>query len=167
MHTWMRFGLVVLLSAACLEIPESEPVGTGGEPDAGEQGEPPDSGVPPVTLEVKLTQPVQTVHTRGTVSLAVGVKGGEPDTVEVLAGTRVLAVLTAPYVYTWDTRQEAEGTYAVSARATVEGRSFGSAGVTVVVDRTAPTVVSPIPRFGRFSTRFTETSSTGLTAART
>jgi hypothetical protein len=144
----MRFGLVLLLSSACLEIPESEPVGTGGEPDAGELGAPPDSGVPPVTLEVTLTQPVQPVYTRETVSLAVGVKGGVPDTVEVLQGTRVLATLTAPYTYTWDTRQEAEGTYMVSARATVGGRSFGSTGVTVVVDRTAPTVVSRSPAPG-------------------
>jgi hypothetical protein len=104
--------------------------------------------VPPVTLEVTLTQPVQPVYTRGTVSLAVGVKGGVPDTVEVLQGTRVLATLTAPYTYTWDTRQEAEGTYMVSARATVGGRSFGSTAVTVVVDRTAPTVVSRSPAPG-------------------
>jgi hypothetical protein len=70
-----------------------------------------------------------------------------PDTVVVLAGTRVLATLTAPYTYTWDAYQEPEGTYAVSARATVGGRSFGSPAVTVVVDRTAPTVVSrsPVP----------------------
>jgi hypothetical protein len=163
-RTWMSFGVVLWLSAACLEIPEIEPVGTGGSPDAGppdagppdagqqdagQQTEepPPDSGVP-VTLEVRLTQPVQTVHTRETVSLVVSVQGGVPDTVEVLEGTRVLATLTAPYTYTWDTRLEAEGTYAVSARATLGGRSFGSPAVTVVVDRTAPTVVSRSPAPG-------------------
>ncbi|RKH20928.1 hypothetical protein D7X74_02495 [Corallococcus sp. CA047B] len=87
-----------------------------------------------------------TAYTRGTLLLQFTVEGGSAEAVEILKDASVLAEPTGtPYAFTWDTTQEAEGTYQVSVRATRGGVSFTSAARTVIVDRTAPTVSSFLP----------------------
>ncbi|MHA7629634.1 Ig-like domain-containing protein [Corallococcus sp. M7] len=85
-------------------------------------------------------------YTRGPLLLQFTVEGGAADNVEILKDTTVLVKPTgSPYSFTWDTTQEAEGTYQLSIRATRGGAAFISAARMVIVDRTAPTVASFLP----------------------
>jgi hypothetical protein len=59
-----------------------------------------------------------------------------------------LATLSAPYTYTWNTAAEPEGSYTLTARAIRSGRTFSSAPVTVIVDRTNLQVASRSPAPG-------------------
>lgn len=136
--------------SACINVPEIEP------PNEQPPG-PADSGVPtenPGELTVVITSPTDTVYTSTTVTVSVEVQGGSTDTVQLLKGDAVLATLSAPFQYTWDTTGEAEGRYALTARATREGKSVLSAPVTVVVDRAHPQVVSRSPANGSSNVDF-------------
>ncbi|RKG77849.1 hypothetical protein D7W79_14370 [Corallococcus exercitus] len=85
-------------------------------------------------------------YTRGPLLLQFTVEGGAAEQVEILKDTTVLVKPTgSPYSFTWDTTQEAEGSYQLSIRATRGGAVFTSAPRTVIVDRTAPTVASFLP----------------------
>jgi hypothetical protein len=65
-----------------------------------------------------------------------------PTNVELLEGDTQIATLTGPsFSFSWDTTTEAEGTYMLTARAEIDGRTVTSPPVSVVVDRTPPTVV--------------------------
>lgn len=92
-------------------------------------------------LAVKITSPSGTVRTRGTVEFSVTVENGPADSVELLDGDTVLASLTAPYAYSWDTASVTEGEHPVAARAKKGGASVSSSTVRVVVDRTPPSLV--------------------------
>ncbi|WP_395843310.1 Ig-like domain-containing protein [Archangium violaceum] len=98
---------------------------------------------------VKWTSPSQgLVYVKDSVQLQVAVEG-RADSVELLKGTTVLARLSGPsYQYTWDTTQEPEGDYALTARATFGNATFTSPVLTVTVDHTAPTVQSRTPETG-------------------
>ncbi|MCY1031445.1 Ig-like domain-containing protein [Corallococcus sp. BB11-1] len=85
-------------------------------------------------------------YTNGPLLLQFTVEGGSAEAVEILKDASVLAKPTGtPFAYTWDTTQEAEGSYQLSVRAIRGGATFISAPRTVVVDRTAPTVSSFLP----------------------
>ncbi|WP_158625062.1 Ig-like domain-containing protein [Corallococcus terminator] len=85
-------------------------------------------------------------YTRGPLLLQFTVEGGSAEAVEILKDASVLATPTGtPFSFTWDTTQEAEGTYQLSVRATRGGISFISAARTVIVDRTRPTMSSIQP----------------------
>ncbi|RKH14170.1 hypothetical protein D7V97_03800 [Corallococcus sp. CA053C] len=85
-------------------------------------------------------------YTNGPLLLQFTVGGGSAEAVEILKDASVLAKPSgAPYSFTWDTTQEAEGTYQVSIRATRGGATFLSTPRTIIVDRTAPTVSSFLP----------------------
>lgn len=103
-------------------------------------------------VEVTIASPSGTVYVNGGVLFLATVKGGTPTKVELLSNDAGLAEMAGPpYAYAWDTAGLSggapvpEGTYSVAARATVDGRSVVSQPVTVVVDRTPPTVRSPSP----------------------
>jgi hypothetical protein len=85
-------------------------------------------------------------YTKGPLLLQFTVEGGAAEQVEILKDSTVLVKPTGtPYAFTWDTTQEAEGSYQLSIRATRGGAVFTSAPRTVIVDRTAPTVTSYLP----------------------
>ena len=85
-------------------------------------------------------------YTNGPLLLQFTVGGGAAEAVEILKNTTVLAKPSGtPYSFTWDTTQEAEGTYQLSIRAIRGGATFLSTPRTVTVDRTAPTVSSFLP----------------------
>jgi protocatechuate 3,4-dioxygenase beta subunit len=92
----------------------------------------------PVT--VALASPTGTVHVRGAVEVQLTVAGGPPSAVELLKDGAVLARLSPPYHYTWETAAEAEGAHLLSARASAGTQTAGSEVATVVVDRTGPRV---------------------------
>jgi Bacterial Ig-like domain/Bacterial Ig domain len=103
---------------------------------------PPINVIPPT---VSISSPNTDVLTKGAVTVQLAVTG-EPTTVELLKDGAVLATLSAPYSYTWDTTTETEKVYSLTARATKAGTAdVTSAARQITVDRTAPTLVSRVP----------------------
>lgn len=91
-------------------------------------------------------------YAKDSMQVQVWVEGGMAETIDLYKGTELLTRLAGPaYQYTWDTSQEAEGEYTLTARARVGGTTFNSAIRTIVVDHTAPTVVARTPAPGATS----------------
>ncbi len=132
------------LMSACLDMPEID-TSPPQQPDAGAV-DTPDSGTP--DLAVTITTPTGTLYTSGSVAISVDVRGGTPEVVRLFKDGVELATLSAPYTYTWNTAAEPEGSYTLTARATRSGRTFSSAPVTVIVDRTNLQVASRSPAPG-------------------
>ncbi|GHG78355.1 Ig-like domain-containing protein [Comamonas sp. JC664] len=119
-------AVVLLCASACINVPAIESAET----------------------EVRMISPAETAYTNGALELRLAVTGHAPDRVELLKNGEVLAELAPPYVYTWDTTGEAEGTYRLEARAVLGDTAFVSPSRDVVVDRTPPQVVSRVPEPG-------------------
>jgi hypothetical protein len=132
------------LMSACLDMPEID-TSPPQQPDAGAV-DTPDSGTP--DLAVTITTPTGTLYTSGSVAISVDVRGGTPEVVRLFKDAVELATISAPYTYTWNTAAEPEGSYTLTARATRSGRTFSSAPVTVIVDRTNLQVASRSPAPG-------------------
>jgi hypothetical protein len=89
-----------------------------------------------------------TVYVNAIVTIQVGLDPGTPapGTIEILKnGSMLASVSSAPYSSDWDTTTETEGTYQISARTTVAGRTLTANPVTVVVDRKPPTITNQTP----------------------
>lgn len=119
-------AVVLLSSPACISVPDIEPV----------------------KAEVRITSPDGTAYTNGVLEVRLEVTGHTPERVELLSDGEVLAEVAAPYVYAWDTKGVAEGAHQLVARAVFGEVTFASEAREVVVDRTAPTVVSRTPEPG-------------------
>ena len=132
------------LISACLDMPEID-TSPPTQPDAGAV-DTPDSGS--TDMSVTITAPTGTFYTSGSVAISVDVRGGTPEVMRLFKDTVELATLSAPYTYTWNTAAEPEGSYTLTARATRSGRTFSSAPVTVIVDRTNLQVASRSPAPG-------------------
>lgn len=106
-----------------------------------------DAGVTPGDLVVTISSPIATAYVKDSVTIQVAIAGGTADEVRLLRDGMPLATITAPYQYAWDVRAVAEASYRITASATKGMRTFTSAEVSVVVDRTAPSVMalSPMP----------------------
>ncbi|WP_075207313.1 Ig-like domain-containing protein [Archangium violaceum] len=129
------------LMSACLQLPEIDT----SPPTQTDAGVNPDSGTPSTELSVTITAPTGTFYTSGSVELAVDVRGGTPDLVRLYKNEAELAIIDSPYRYTWNTAAEPEGSYTLTVRALKAGRTFSSAPVTVIVDRTNLQVASRSP----------------------
>ncbi|MFP2959602.1 Ig-like domain-containing protein [Myxococcus sp. 1LA] len=123
--TWTA-AVLLLGASACINVPAVEPA----------------------QAEVRITSPAATAYTNGVVEIRLDVAGHTPDRVELLKDGEVLTELAPPYVYTWDTAGEAEGTYRLEARAALGDVAYVSASREVVVDRTPPRVVTRVPEPG-------------------
>jgi hypothetical protein len=101
-------------------------------------------------LLVSWASPSQSkMYVKDSVQMQVVVEGGTADTVDLYKGTTFLTRLSAPsFQYTWDTTQETEGEYQLTARATRAGATFTSSARTFVVDRTVPKVATRTPAPG-------------------
>lgn len=116
--------LVLLISGGCQTRPASAPA-------------------------VSITAPMTAIYTNASVDFRAAVSGGSPAMIDfILADETILGSAPTPYHWTWDTTTEAEGSYQVSARATVSGQTVTSDPITVVVDRTRPSVVRQTPAPG-------------------
>jgi Bacterial Ig-like domain/Bacterial Ig domain len=111
-----------------------------------------DAAVPAGPLPaLRITSPASNTSTTGTVSVVVDVSSGTaPATITLSEDGTVLGILDAPapYRYSWDTKNTPDGKHTLLAQATVDGESIASAPVTIVVDRTSPTIVSTTPASG-------------------
>ena len=133
--------LLLLTLTGCISLPDiDDPV----EP------EPPDTEDPkPLPdLSVKLQAPAGTTYTNGPVDVSIEVTNGAPEAVDLFAGTELLATLTGPYTFRWDTAAKPEGSYTLTAKARRGTQTFTSEERTVVVDRTPPQVVIRTPTPG-------------------
>lgn len=130
-------ALVVCLTCllwACINVPEVEFM-----------PERPDSGTSAPTVSLALSRTV----TNGDVQVRTSVMGGDPDIVELLVDGVVAAQLPPPsYETRWSTQALDEGPHAFSVRASFGERVYTSDVRTLVVDRTAPKVLSHAPRSG-------------------
>jgi hypothetical protein len=103
------------------------------------------------SISIAITSPTATTtYTNSSVNFAIAVTGQSPTTSVdlILSDDTILTSISTPFHYTWDTTTEAEGTYKVAARATIAGKLVTSSSITIVVDRTAPTVTSQSPMPG-------------------
>ena len=96
-----------------------------------------------------ISSPTGTVYTNGTVVIQVGVASGSPapETVDIVSsGSQApLASIGPPFSFSWDTTNDPEGPYQITARAHFGTATSTSAAVTVVVDRTPPTIITKVP----------------------
>jgi len=97
---------------------------------------------------VRITTPIGDTYTNGRVDITASV---DPDldlpVVLRRDGTVTLATLTSwPYAFEWDTTSVAEGPHTVVAEVALSSGTVTSAAVTIVVDRTGPTItLTPAP----------------------
>jgi Bacterial Ig-like domain/Bacterial Ig domain len=105
-----------------------------------------------------ITNPPSPTFTNKSVSIQVTVNGaGAGNGVQLLKNGTALATLSAPpYAFTWDTTKETEGSYQIVAQMVLSGQIVASAPVMIVVDRTAPTIVSSIPASGATNVSLTD-----------
>ena len=98
-------------------------------------------------LVVNITAPATSpAYARAGLPVAVSVAGLTPDRIDFYSDARFIGTVTPPTLgFTWDTTTEAEGSHALVAKAFVGTTEFDSLPVTVVVDRTPPTVASVTP----------------------
>ena len=119
-----------------------------GDPDPNNPDTPnTPAGCDVTKLTVTLTSPTADVHTRGAVTVQLAVSE-QAEKVELLRDGTLLAVLTPPYTYAWDTAGASEGTYSLSGRATCGGKTVDSQPRAVSVDRTPPSVAARLPQPG-------------------
>lgn len=101
--------------------------------------------IPPANLKADISSPSRDLYAKGDVSVQVIITGGKPDTVQLLKNGTPLVELVPPYSYVWDTRNEAEGSYELVARAVLGGKNIDSPIRKIVVDRTPPALEGHTP----------------------
>jgi hypothetical protein len=118
--------------------------GTGADPASSDAGDP--------RIEVVIRSPIGVAHVNGAVTFEVAVTNADPSKVELLRDGAAFAEMTRrPYAFTWDTAGLSgsapvpEGSYRVTARASFGGAAGESSAVTVVVDRTPPSLQEKRP----------------------
>lgn len=102
-------------------------------------------------FDLAITAPADGAHTNGIVKLSATATGGTANEFAFIAdGQTTIATPQgpSPYLWTWDTTGFAEGPHTVIAQAMLGDRTIASAPVTIVVDRTHPTVASFTPTSG-------------------
>jgi hypothetical protein len=106
---------------------------------------------------LRILRPASTTYTNQAVTVEVTVPSGGSSSVQLLRDGSVLAVLTAPtYSFVWDTTQVGEGSYQLVAQTIAGGEIVMSSPVTVIVDRTSPTIVSSVPASGATNVSLTD-----------
>ncbi|WP_434386603.1 Ig-like domain-containing protein [Melittangium boletus] len=136
MSLWLqRGGRVLVLGFALL----------GGCGD-GTEGEP----VPPV--QVEFLAPREMAVTRGDLGIALKVRGGVPDRMDLYVDEGWVTQLEAAS-YRWDTRDWPEGEHALTVRVVSGEQVFTTTKRKVVVDRSPPRIVSRQPAAGAQSVR--------------
>lgn len=103
-------------------------------------------GGAPAASTIAITSPVSTIYTNSSVTIAVTTNLQPTTPISILAGTAAVGTLTTPgNSFQWDTTFVPEGTYAVTAQATVGSAIITSAPVTIIVDRTPPAIATLDP----------------------
>ncbi|NVJ07779.1 Ig-like domain-containing protein [Myxococcus sp. AM001] len=105
--------------------------------------ETPDAGLPSPVVTLTLSRAV----TNGDVDVRVSVAELVPESVELLVDGAPAAMLPQPsYELRWSTHELDEGQHVITARASLGDHVYVSAANALRVDRTAPQLVTQIPR---------------------
>lgn len=118
-----------------------------GDVDCG-PGQTCNAGTCRVGLQISFLSPAGGLVTRGKVEIQLQVSWGDPQEIELTVDDGLLAKVSSPFQYEWDTGNVSEGIHVLKARFADAGRTYESAPVDVRVDRTRPTVVSRVPEPG-------------------
>ena len=86
--------------------------------------------------------PGPTTYTNTTVTIKAAVMPADhaPERIQLLKNGQPWMTVTAPFSYAWNTAGDPEGTFQIVATASIGGNVATSNSITIVVDRTAPTV---------------------------
>ncbi len=130
-------GVFVTLVVAC---GSSSGGGTGCPAECGSSGGSCLNGQCPVTLTLTIVSPAQATLTNSSTPVPVNVRvaGGSPAAVAIWVDELEIVKVGSPYEYSWDTSTTTEGVHALWARVTAGSRTYDSAPVQVIVDRTPP-----------------------------
>jgi hypothetical protein len=106
---------------------------------------------------LSITSPQSPTYTNGNVTIEVAVGVASAKAVQILKNGSVLKELSgAPYAFTWDTSKDEEGTYQIVAQTVVDAEIVMSAPITIIVDRTPPTIFSSDPAPGATNVSLTD-----------
>ncbi|MFB1482412.1 Ig-like domain-containing protein [Corallococcus sp. RDP092CA] len=140
----LRWSLVVsltlLMTSACLEIPELEPPGAV------------DGGVDARSISITWLSPEAGASINGALEIRMEVTGPVPERVELWVDGTPVAQLVAPYEFSWETWSVAEGLHVLTVRATRGGQVFISPEREVRIDRTRPRLIAQLPGSGSTQT---------------
>jgi hypothetical protein len=118
-------------------IDATTPLADAGAPDAA------------AALAVNITSPSATTYVSSqTLPVQVSATGGVPSTVDLLVDGSVVATIGSPFQYSLGTSSLAVGTHALVAQGHFGPTTVQSASVSIVVDRTPPTIASHTPANG-------------------
>jgi hypothetical protein len=123
-------------------VPEDAGVDAGDVADVGDgdAGADADAGGGGLFISAPTSSPTYT-NARVTVQVSFDSRTTPPAQVSLFKDDTKLTDLLAPFSFEWDTTREPEGSYSLTARAQLGGPLVTSAPVTIIVDRTPPTVV--------------------------
>jgi len=96
-------------------------------------------------IVLSFSSPAEGAHERARVLVQVKVTGSSTDTVELWQAQEKIADLKAPFKFMWDISQEPEGSTTLEARTVVDSATVRSEPLTVVIDRTAPSISAAVP----------------------
>lgn len=97
-------------------------------PDGGENG-------------ITITAPASPTYTKGSITITVSTTQPASGPISIVAGDTTVGTINPPQSsFPWDTTGVDEGEYSVTARMTTPSGTTTSNAVTIVVDRTAPTI---------------------------
>jgi hypothetical protein len=132
--------------------------GSGGSARGGAGGAGASAGTGGSSLAIAIALPASPTYTNKAIDIVVSVNvGGAAPAVQLLDDGVLLTMLsTAPYVFTWDTTKVVEGSHQLVAQAAVGGQIVASAPVTIIVDRTPPSIVSRVPGSGADNVSLTD-----------
>jgi Big-like domain-containing protein len=106
----------------------------------------PDGGTP---SSISITAPTSPTYTNGSVEISVAVQGVTDTSITLQANGSTIGTVAPPQnSFEWDTTSTAEGSYQLTAATNVGGRTLTSSPITIVVDRTAPTIKTLTPTPG-------------------
>ena len=104
-----------------------------------------------------ITNPASPSYTNGTVVIEVDLSVTTATRVQLLKNGTELKVLSGPpYAFTWDTTSDEEGTYQIVAQVVLDGQIVMTEPLTVIVDRTPPTIASSVPASGATNVSLTD-----------
>jgi len=130
-----------ILDGGMMDAPVDAP-NESGQP--GDSGPPADAAMPSVTF-AKPSGSV--VYARAALDVQILVEPDPPTQVQLLIDEVAVSALTSPFQTTLSTTVFAEGSHRLGCRATIDGVLVTCPPVTLIIDRTAPTIVatSPVP----------------------
>lgn len=118
-------------------------------------------GADGVGVTVAITSPTSPAATNGSIMIQIAFSPptAAPASADLYDGDSKLATVSSPFAFLWETSAAPavpEGPHQVIARATVPGGSITSDAVTIIVDRTAPTIMRRAPAAGATNVLFAD-----------